>query len=122
MWDFIKNNLIYFLVGGAVTTFIVATEESGNRLLSGFATLIPVFTLVGYFFIGETRGGAAVGQHAWFVLLGTIASWVPYMVVVALASPVWGSRKAIGAGLLVFFVCAFGWLQLVQKMGWFQGG
>lgn len=76
----IKSYLIYFLTGGIVTVIIVALEESGFRLLSGFATLMPIFTLVAYFFIGESKGGLAVGQHAWFVLIGTIVSWVPYMI------------------------------------------
>ena len=35
-----------------------------KRTLSELATLIPVFTLVAYFFIGQTKGGQAVGQHA----------------------------------------------------------
>ena len=38
--------LIYFLTGGTVITAIVLFEQIGWRLLSGFATLIPVFTLI----------------------------------------------------------------------------
>ncbi len=113
MWHFIKSYGIYFLTGGLFTTLIVALEENGERLLSGFATLIPVFTLVAYFFIGESRGGAAVGQHAWFVLIGTIVSWVPYMVLVAILAPKIGSKAAIGVGLLAFFLCAFAYLEIV---------
>ena len=58
MFPMLKSYLIYFLTGGIFTVLIVALEEGNFRLASGFATLIPVFTLVAYFFIGESRGGA----------------------------------------------------------------
>lgn len=106
MWLQIRNYLLYFLTGGFFTVLIVALEENGSRLLSGFATLVPVFTLVAYFFIGNLKGGVAVGQHAWFVLIGTIVSWVPYMVVVAILAPKIGPRLAIISGLATFFVFA----------------
>lgn len=109
----IKSYLIYFLTGGIFTVLIVALEENGSRLLSGFATLMPIFTLVAYIFIGESRGGAAVGQHAWFVLIGTIISWVPYMVLVAYLAPRYGSRIAIIAGMVGFFVLAGIYLAVV---------
>ncbi|HTK59587.1 MAG TPA: GlpM family protein [Candidatus Baltobacteraceae bacterium] len=112
--------LMYFLVGGTVTTLIVALEQSGQRLISGLAALFPVFTLAAYIFIGQTRGGAAVGQHSWLVLLGTLAAWVPYMVTVALLAPRIGTAKAIPAGLAVFLVCATGYLWLVDRNGWFR--
>jgi uncharacterized membrane protein (GlpM family) len=102
----LKSYLVYFLTGGIFTVLIVALEEHGARLLSGFATLVPVFTLVGYVFIGESRGGAAVGQHAWFVLAGTMVSWVPYMCVVAYLAPRVGPRFAITWGMATFFVMA----------------
>ncbi len=114
MWIHIKSYLVYFLTGGIFTVLIVALEENGSRLLSGFATLMPVFTLVAYFFIGETRGGAAVGQHAWFVLIGTIVSWVPYMALVAYLAPRIGSRYAIAAGMFGFFALAGIYLALVH--------
>ncbi|HUY69566.1 MAG TPA: hypothetical protein VMU70_00895 [Candidatus Tyrphobacter sp.] len=113
MWLQAKSYLIYFLTGGIFTVLIVALEENGSRLLSGFATLMPVFTLVAYIFIGESRGGKAVGQHAWFVLIGTIISWVPYMILVAYLAPKIGSKWAIGAGLLGFFVLAVIYLAIV---------
>jgi uncharacterized membrane protein (GlpM family) len=115
-----KEYLLYFFIGGAVTTVIVALEENGSRLLSGFATLIPVFTLVAYFFIGESRGGLAVSQHAWFVLIGTIVSWIPYMLVVALLASRIGSQKAIVIGLGVFFLCAFAYLAVIDRYGLFR--
>ncbi|HVW66253.1 MAG TPA: GlpM family protein [Candidatus Peribacteraceae bacterium] len=116
MW----NILLYFVTGGVVTTLIVLLEESGYRLLSGLATLVPVFTLVAYFFIGETRGGAALREHGLLVLIGTLVSWVPYMITVIALAPHMGSAKAIAAGLGVFFVCAIIYLLLVQHFGWFQ--
>lgn len=113
MLSWIKSYLIYFLTGGIFTVLIVALEENGSRLLSGFATLMPVFTLVAYIFIGESKGGGAVGQHAWFVLVGTIVSWVPYMIVVATLAPKIGSRSAIAIGLATFFVFAAAYLGIV---------
>ena len=109
----LKNYLIYFLTGGIFTVIVVALEENGSRLLSGFATLMPIFTLVAYIFIGQSKGGVAVGQHAWFVLIGTIVSWVPYMVMVALLAPRTGSRVAILSGLATFFICAAIYLLIV---------
>lgn len=113
MFNQIKSSLIYFLTGGIFTVLIVVLEENGQRLLSGFATLMPVFTLVAYIFIGQSKGGAAVGQHAWFVLVGTIISWVPYMIMVALLAPRIGSKSAIATGLVSFFVFAGIYLGIV---------
>lgn len=113
MWSLAKSYLIYFLTGGIFTVLIVALEENGSRLLSGFATLMPVFTLVAYIFIGQTSGGKAVGSHAWFVLVGTIISWVPYMILVAYLAPRIGSKLAIGAGMIAFFVLAGIYLLIV---------
>lgn len=114
------NILIYFITGGLVTTAIVELENSGYRLLSGLATLVPVFTLIAYVFIGESRGGKALSQHAALVLVGTLVSWVPYMLTVILLAPHYSTTKAIGAGLGVFFVCATAFLLLTGRFGWFR--
>ena len=98
-----KNIIVYFITGGVFTTLIIFFEQSGFRLLSGLAALIPVFTLVSYVFIGNSEGGLAVSQHAWFVLWGTIISWIPYMIAVAYLSPKIGPNKAIIVGLVIFF-------------------
>lgn len=71
------NILIYFVTGGLVTTAIVVLENSGYRLLSGLATLVPVFTLIAYAFIGDSRGGKALSQHAALVLVGPWARGCP---------------------------------------------
>jgi uncharacterized membrane protein (GlpM family) len=112
--------LTYFVTGGVFTTLIVTLEESGHRTLSGLATLIPVFTLVAYFFIGESAGGVAVGQHAKWVLTGTLVSWVPYMLAVAYLAPKVGSQKAIVAGLAVFFVLASVYITVASRLKLFQ--
>lgn len=114
------NILIYFITGGAVTTAIVMLENSGYRLLSGLATLVPVFTLIAYIFIGESRGGKALSQHATLVLVGTLVSWVPYMLTIILLAPHYAASKTIGAGLVVFFVCATAFLLLTDRYGWFR--
>jgi len=108
---------IYFVTGGLVTTIIVILEQVGNRTLSGLATLVPVFTLVGYFFIGQNKGGQAVAQHARFVLVGTLVSWVPYMLVVASLAPRFGPNRAIVAGLAVFFVLALSYIFVATRVG-----
>ncbi|MFA5831749.1 MAG: hypothetical protein WC878_08055 [Candidatus Paceibacterota bacterium] len=116
----LENVIIYFLVEGTVTALIVVLEESGFRLLSGFAALMPVFTLVSYFFIGASKGGSAVAQHSKFVLVGTLVSWVPYMVVVTYLAPKLGPNKAIAIGLFTFFLLSFIYLLIVQRYGLFQ--
>ena len=113
----ISSLVIYFVTGGLVTTIIVVLEQTGKRTLSELATLIPVFTLVAYFFIGQTKGGQAVGQHAKFVLVGTLISWVPYMLVVAFLAPKVGPNKAILAGLAVFFVLALVYIGVANHFG-----
>lgn len=120
MAEQLKTYLLYFLTGGTVTALIVGFEQSDNRLLSGFATLVPVFTVVAYLFIGDTKGGVAVSQHAWLVLFGTLASWVPYMIAVALLAPKVGPHKAIPVGLGVFLVCAFAYLEIIRRYKLFQ--
>lgn len=112
--------LIYFFTGGLVTALIVALEQSGKRTLSGLATLVPVFTLVAYFFIGDTEGSAAVSQHAKWVLAGTLLTWVPYMLVVAYFAPKLGSHTAIVVGLAVFFVLALLYVAAAQHWHFFQ--
>lgn len=116
----IKDVALNFFVGGTLTSLIVALEESGHRSLSGLATLVPVFTLVSYIFIGESQGGVAVGAHSKFVLIGTLISWVPYMSVIAILAPRIGANKAIAAGLVVFFVLAGAFVGLVEQNKWFR--
>ncbi|MDE2141214.1 MAG: hypothetical protein KGJ84_02225 [Elusimicrobia bacterium] len=115
-----QSFLINFVVGGLVTALIVRLEESGLRTWSGVAALMPVFTLVSYLIIGKTQGGAAVGKHSQFVLAGTVVSWIPYMTIVALFAPKIGANRAIGAGLLVFFILAGGFVLVVERYGLFR--
>ncbi len=116
----LSNLVIYFITGGSFTAIIVALEQSGQRTLSGLATLMPVFTLVAYFFIGETEGSSAVSQHAKWVLVGTLVSWVPYMLTVAYLAPKIGPHNAILAGLAVFFVLALLYVELASHLRLFQ--
>lgn len=115
-----KNILIYFMTGGLFTVLIVVLEESGFRLLSGLMTLIPVFTLVSYIFIGQSQGGLAVSHHAQFVIWGTIVSWLPYMITVAYLSPKIGPTKAIIYGMSVFFVLALVFIFVTYRYNLFQ--
>ena len=114
------NISIYFIAGGVVTTAIVLLEESGLTLLSGLATLMPVFTLIAYFFLGESRGGVALSQHAKLVLVGTLVAWVPYMLVVIYLAPYMSTNKTIAIALATFFVLAIIFLLLTNHFGWFQ--
>ncbi|MBI3565579.1 MAG: hypothetical protein HY079_10320 [Elusimicrobia bacterium] len=115
-----KSLVIDFLVGGTVTALIVRLEESGLRTWSGVAALMPVFTLVSYFIIGESQGGLAVAKHSQFVLAGTVVSWIPYMLVIALLAPRLGANRAIGIGLGVFFALATAFVLVVEKYRLFR--
>jgi len=114
-----KDIIVNFLIGGTVTALIVGFEQSGHRILSGLATLVPVFTLVSYFLIGAKEGGVAVGNHSKLVLVGTLVSWVPYMMIVAYLAPKIGANKAIFSGLGVFFILATTFLVLADRNNWF---
>lgn len=116
----LSSLIVYFVTGGLFTTVIVALEESGQRTLSGLATLMPVFTLVAYFFIGQTAGGTAVGQHAKWVLAGTLVSWVPYMLAVAYFAPRIGPRNAILVGLAIFLALALSYVAAASRLRLFQ--
>lgn len=111
---------IYFITGGLFTTMIVAFEESGQRTLSGLATIVPVFTLIAYFFIGHTQGSIAVSQNAKWVLVGTLVAWVPYMLAIIYLSPKIGSHNAILWGLVIFFILAALYIAVVNHFGLFQ--
>ena len=115
-----KNVIIYFITGGTFTVLIVLLEQSGYRLLSGLATLVPVFTLVSYIFIGKTQGGVAVSKHSMFVLVGTLISWVPYMLVISYLAPKVGPYKAIVVGMGVFFLLAGAFVFAVGRLGLFK--
>lgn len=115
----LKNIVIYFLTGGIVTTLIVVLEESSLRLWSGLAALVPIFTLVSYIFIGNSKGDLAVSEHAKFVLVGTLLSWIPYMLTVIYLSPIIGSSKSIAAGIAVFLICVSVFLYIVNKYNLF---
>src|SRR5580698_7296366 len=115
-----KSIIIYFLTGGIVTVLIVLLEKSGYRLLSGLATLMPVFTLVSYIFIGESQGGVAVSKHSQFVLVGTLVTWVPYMLVIGFLAPKMGAYKAIAVGMGVFTVLALIFVYIVGRYNWFK--
>jgi uncharacterized membrane protein (GlpM family) len=116
----LSSLITYFVTGGLFTAVIVALEESGQRTLSRLATLFPVFTLVAYLFIGQTAGGTAVSQHAKWVLVGTLVSWVPYMLAVAYLAPKIGSRSAILVGLAIFVVLALVYITIASRLRLFR--
>ena len=116
----LKNLIVYFLVGGIVTTLIVSLEESSLRLLSAFAAIVPIFTVISYFFLGASQGGAAVSAHAKLVLVGTLVAWVPYMLTVIYLAPQAGSHKAVIIGLGVFAVLAAAFILTIQHFGWLR--
>jgi uncharacterized membrane protein (GlpM family) len=98
----------------------VLLEKSGWRILSALATLMPVFTLIAYLFIGESRGGTALSEHAKLVLVGTLVAWVPYMLVIIWLAPHFNTYITVGIGLAIFFIFATIFLLLTQHFGWFQ--
>lgn len=116
----LSSLILYFITGGLFTTIIVTLEENGQRTLSGLATLIPVFTLIVYLFIGQTAGANAVSQHAKWVLAGTLVSWVPYMLAIVYLAPKVGPHKAILASLGIFFILALAYIAVVNRFKLFQ--
>ena len=112
--------LMSFIVGGVVTALVVGLESSGQRVWSGLAMLAPVLTIVSYFFIGSTKDAIAVSQHSKFVLFGTLASWIPYIAVIAYTAPRLGTVRAILLGLFVFLVLAMAYIWVVQRYRLFQ--
>jgi uncharacterized membrane protein (GlpM family) len=116
----ISNFIIYFITGGLFTVLIVALEGSGHKTLSGLATLVPVFTLVSYLFIGKISGGQAVSQHAKFVLTGTLIAWLPYMLIVAYFAPRLGPYRAILIGFSIFFILALSFTLVSNRLGYFK--
>lgn len=113
----LKSSVVYFLTGGTVTLLIVALEVSGFSTWSGIAALMPVFTLVAYIFIGGSKGGIAVSNHAKFVLLGTLLSWVPYMLAIIFLAPRIGAYKSIAIGMAIFLVCAIIFVLVANRYG-----
>jgi uncharacterized membrane protein (GlpM family) len=116
----LSSLILYFITGGLFTAIIVTLEEIGQRTLSGLATLVPVFTLIAYLFIGQTAGANAVSQHAKWVLTGTLVSWVPYMLAIVYLAPKVGAHKAILASLAIFFILALAYIAIVNRFKLFQ--
>lgn len=108
--------LLYFLTGGIVTTAIIALEESGMPLLSRLAALFPVFTWIAYFFIGQFGTAQQVSDHARFVLIGTIISWIPYMASIIYLAPKIGVHKAIIVSIIIFISIALIFLHFYTKV------
>jgi uncharacterized membrane protein (GlpM family) len=103
-----------FVVGGVVTTLIVYFEASGQPLLSRLAALFPIFTWLSYLFIGKLSGGESISSHSLFVLLGTLFSWVPYMLVIYFLAPKIGSAKAVLLAVGVFLVLALIFIKIYK--------
>jgi uncharacterized membrane protein (GlpM family) len=116
----LSNLILYFITGGLFTAIIVTLAQNGQRTLSGLATLVPVFTLVAYIFIGQTAGANAVSQHAKWVLTGTLVSWVPYMLAIVYLAPKVGAQKAILASLAIFFILALAYVAVANRFKLFQ--
>jgi uncharacterized membrane protein (GlpM family) len=113
--DYIKY-VLYFTIGGIVTTTIIALEESGLPLLSRLATLFPVFTWLSYLFLGQTESTQQITDHAKFVLTGTIVSWIPYMLAIIILTPKIGTTKAIIASIIIFTIIALTFSYFYPKL------
>jgi uncharacterized membrane protein (GlpM family) len=116
----LSSLILYFITGGLFTAIIVTLAQNGQRTMSGLATLVPVFTLVAYVFIGQTAGANAVSQHAKWVLTGTLVSWVPYMLAIVYLAPKVGASKAIFASLAIFFILALAYVAVANRFKLFQ--
>jgi len=100
----ISKYLLYFITGGVITTIIVGFEESGLTMISRIAALFPVFTWIAYLFIGNSGTAQQISEHAKFVLIGTILSWIPYMLAIIILTPKIGVNKSILIGIGIFLI------------------
>ena len=116
----IETVSIAFFVGGVVTALITSLEISGLRTWSGVAALVPVFTLISYLVIGLSKNGTAVSEHAKFVLVGTILTWIPYMIAIIILAPRIGPVRAVGVGLSIFCGLAGIYVLSVEKLNLFR--
>ena len=99
--------ILYFIIGGLITTAIVGFEESGLTLVSRIVAIAPVFTWLAYLIIGNSGGTAQeIANHAKFVLIGTLVSWIPYMISIIYFTPKLGINKAVLISLLIFLIIA----------------
>jgi uncharacterized membrane protein (GlpM family) len=109
-----KNIFIFFL-GGSITLAITYFENAGFPLLSRLAALFPVFTWLSYLFIGQSQGPKEVSSHSLYVLLGTLFTWAPYMLVIHFLSPRLGVTRSILVAMAVFLVLAVIFIKTYQK-------
>jgi len=108
------NYIFSFILGGLITTSIIAFENSGHPLISRLAALFPVFTWLSYLFIGKLQGPKEVALHSKFVLLGTIFCWIPYMLIIIYLSPKIGATKTIILAILSFIVLAIIYIYIIK--------
>jgi uncharacterized membrane protein (GlpM family) len=110
------KNIFIFVLGGSITLAITYFQEAGFPLLSRLAALFPVFTWISYIFIGQGQGGASeVSRHSLYVVLGTIFTWVPYMLVIHFLTPRLGATKTILIAIGVFLVLALIFIKVYPK-------
>ena len=108
--------LFIFVLGGSITLAITYFQEAGFPLLSRLAALFPVFTWISYLFIGRGRDGSLeVSKHSLYVVLGTLFTWVPYMLVIHFLSPRFGATKTILIAIGIFLVLALIFIKVYPK-------
>lgn len=115
-----KNLFFSFIIGGSLTALIVGLEQYKMQTWSALAALMPLSTLVSYYFIGTHESSISISQHSKFVLFGTLFSWVPYMTIIALSAPKLGTNKSIFLGMIVFFILATFYVFFVEKLNLFK--
>jgi len=98
--------VLVFIVGGLMSLLVTYAETSGYHFLSEFAAMFPTITIVSYIFLGSLANDNAVSRHAYFVLLGTIVAWIPYMLTIWYLAPKIGTSKALLIGISLFSLLA----------------
>lgn len=107
--------ILVFIVGGLMTLLVTYAELSGYHFLSHFAAIFPTLTIVSYIFLGRFANTDAVSKHAYFVLLGTLVAWVPYMLIIWYFTPKIGTTKALVLGISAFILLSVTFIKIFHQ-------
>jgi len=103
--------VIYFLLGGTVTTLTAYFASQGRGMLSAFITTLPLLTIFGFLLIYAEGGSRTVEEYAKSLLIFT-PPWLCYVSIVLLGVNRIGIVKSLILGVLFFVVLSV----LMQKI------
>jgi uncharacterized membrane protein (GlpM family) len=95
--------VIYFLLGGTVTTLTAYFASQGRGMLSAFITTLPLLTILSFLLIYAEGGSKTVEEYAKSLLIFT-PPWLCYVTIVFLGVNRIGIAKSLGMGVLIFVI------------------